>query len=97
MEDHLTSDLPIRVEGIDALARDAAFPNRLPNPLADDGHPSPGFLGNVRKIDEVFPREDDDVAKGHRPDVHDRQNTLILMHEAQGQTAGNDLTEYTLR
>lgn len=93
MEHFLPRHFAVCEEEIDALALHATAAQRRGHSLSDFEHSPAGDCIKFRQVRRVLNRNDEQVPRVDRPDVHEGADQFVAVDDAGRSTAGDDVTE----
>ena len=93
MKDFLSGSNTVGKEKIDPVATNAAAPNGRSQALTYDEHAGPNIRFNVRQVNGVRIRYNQQVPGIDGLNVHECANLLISIDDARWLSAGHNFTE----
>ena len=96
VEDVLARSLAVCEQEVDALTSQAGRSKTACRGLGDSKHPRPVLRVQLGERRRVRSRDDEDVPRLDRREVHERERPLVLVHDAHLAVAGREQAEDAL-
>src|SRR5215210_339797 len=93
VKDLLERGFPVSQEQVDPLAAESRGAERLDESHGDYEHPRPGCLIQIGQVRSVSLRDDQEVARRNRPDIHEGKQIRVVIDDARRGTTSDDRAE----